>query len=223
MPSQPHAWPSKRSFTTGGASSTAGMFSGAGSLSSSTLNPCPLDNSDVLPENLVRDLQHLLLHDWCCHQLLCSRSPTPLWRTRGYVPMHMALLPHNVFSPGTTQLEARERCQGENNRLKIIALTIRPVKACGDQIIVLLLISGIGEPFAHLFDGRRSFKRTEHLAPSPRRFVVGRGMVIDSVTCTHVEPIDECTNSYVKSFLVAEKRSARTVFLFSTMAQNTPS
>ena len=30
-------------------------------------------------------------------------------------------------------------------------------------------------------------------------------MVIDFVTCAHVEPTDEHTNSYVKSFLVAEK------------------
>jgi len=30
-------------------------------------------------------------------------------------------------------------------------------------------------------------------------------MVVDFVTCAHVEPTDEYTNSYVKSFLVAEK------------------
>jgi len=63
----------------------------------------------------------------------------------------------------------------------------------------------LGKRSATSLDGRRSFKRTEHLAPSPRRFVVGRGMVVDFVTCAHVEPTDEHTNSCIKSFLVAEK------------------
>jgi hypothetical protein len=62
----------------------------------------------------------------------------------------MALLPHDVFSPGTTQLEAREHCRGEKNRLEIIAPMICPAEACGDQIIEPLLSSGIGEPFGHL-------------------------------------------------------------------------
>jgi hypothetical protein len=62
-----------------------------------------------------------------------------------------------------------------------------------------------GKASATSLDGRRSFKRTEHLAPSPRRFVVGRGMVVDFVTCAYVGSTDKLTNSYVKSFLVAEK------------------
>jgi hypothetical protein len=62
----------------------------------------------------------------------------------------MALLPHDVFSPGTTQLEAGERRRGEKNRLEIIASTIRPAEACGDQIIEPLLICGVGEAFSHL-------------------------------------------------------------------------
>ena len=45
----------------------------------------------------------------------------------------------------------------------------------------------------------------EHLALLPRRFVVGRGMVVNFVTCTHVGSTDKYTNSYVKFFLVAEK------------------
>ena len=62
-----------------------------------------------------------------------------------------------------------------------------------------------GKASATSLDGRRSFKRTEHLAPSPRCFVVRCGMVVDFVACTHVGSTDKRTNSYVKSFLVAEK------------------
>ena len=58
--------------------------------------------------------------------------------------------PSRCIFPGTTQLEAGERCRGEKNGLEIIAPTIRPAEACGNQIIEPLLISGIGEPFSHL-------------------------------------------------------------------------
>ncbi len=52
----------------------------------------------------------------------------------------------------------------------------------------------------------------EHLAFSLRCFVVGRGMVVDFVTCAHVEPTDKHTNSYVKSFLVAKKDRSEQFF-----------
>jgi len=39
-------------------------------------------------------------------------------------------------------------------------------------------------------------------------------MVVDFVTCAHVEPTDKHTNSYVKSFLIAEKRSQKHFSVF---------
>ena len=112
------------------------------------LKPFPLDASNVFSNIL------------CCEDVVANvriwgsfNQRPPPWQTNASIAPYaigMALLPHDGFYQSGTQLNARDSCGGEKNSRVCSTLMGHFTKACGDQILKPLLISGIGDGLGNL-------------------------------------------------------------------------